>query len=158
MHKDAAATASFFETFRPLIGSSERYDVVICPPFLRLEAAVGVTRGTGILIDAQNLHWPEEGAYNGEVSGPMIRASGCLHRRIRKEERERRDRGTVSWQHGHAHDRAVCQGRNCLRTLLRDRFGRRGRAVDGGEAHQFIRGQARANFGEEASSRILILC
>ena len=132
MHKDAAATASFFETFRPLIGSSERCDVVICPPFLGLEAAVGATRGTGILIDAQNLHWPEEGAYTGEVSGPMIRASGCLHRRIRKEERERRDRGTVSRQHGHAHDRAVCQGRNCLRTLLGDRFGRRGRAVDGG--------------------------
>jgi len=50
MHKDAAATASFFETFRPLIGSSERCDVVICPPFLGLEAAVGATRGTGILI------------------------------------------------------------------------------------------------------------
>jgi hypothetical protein len=43
MHKDAAATASYSETFRPLIGSSERCDVVICPPFLGLEAAVGAT-------------------------------------------------------------------------------------------------------------------
>jgi len=132
MHKDAAATASFFETFRPLIGSSECCDVVICPPFLGLEAAVGATRGAGILIDAQNLHWPEEGAYTGEVSGPMIRASGCLHRRIRKEERERRDRGTFRGSMGMLTTGQFAKVVIAYEPCLGDRFGRRGRAVDGG--------------------------
>jgi triosephosphate isomerase (TIM) len=77
MQKDAAATASFFEAFRQLIGSPARCDVVICPTSLGLETAVGATRGTGIRIGAQNLHWAKEGAYTGEISGAMIRASGC---------------------------------------------------------------------------------
>src|ERR1700751_1774493 len=79
MHKDAAATASFFEAFRALIGSASPCDVVICPTFLGGETAVGATRGTRIRIGAQNLHWEKEGAYTGEISGAMIRASGCSH-------------------------------------------------------------------------------
>jgi triosephosphate isomerase len=67
MHKDAAATAVFFEAFRPLIKPPVNCEVVICPPFLSLEAAVGSTRGTGIRIGAQNLHWAKEGASTGEI-------------------------------------------------------------------------------------------
>jgi triosephosphate isomerase len=89
MHKDAAATASFFEAFRALIGSPSRCDVVICPTFLGLEAAVGAARGTGIRIGAQNLHWAKEGAYTGEVSGAMIRASGCSHVIVGHSERRK---------------------------------------------------------------------
>jgi hypothetical protein len=37
------------------------------------------TRGTRIQIGAQNLYWAKEGEFTGEVSGPMIRASGCSH-------------------------------------------------------------------------------
>jgi len=44
IHKDAAATAFFFEAFRQLIGSPARCDVVIRPTFLGLETAVGATR------------------------------------------------------------------------------------------------------------------
>jgi triosephosphate isomerase len=89
MHKDATATASFFEAFRQLIGSPARCDVVICPTFLGLETAVSATRGTGIRIGAQNLHWPKEGAYTGEISGPMIRASGCSHVIVGHSERRK---------------------------------------------------------------------
>jgi triosephosphate isomerase len=89
MHKDAAATASFFEDFRQLIGSPARYDVVICPTFLGLETAVSATSGTGIRIGAQNLHWAKEGAYTGEISGAMIRASGCSHVIVGHSERRK---------------------------------------------------------------------
>jgi triosephosphate isomerase len=62
MHKDAAATAAFFEAFGPLIKPPVNCEVVICPPFLSLETAVGATRGTRIQqIGAQNLHWAKEG-------------------------------------------------------------------------------------------------
>jgi triosephosphate isomerase len=44
-----------------------------------LETAVRATRGTRIQVGAQNLCWATEGAFTGEVSGPMIRALGCSH-------------------------------------------------------------------------------
>lgn len=45
--------------------------------------------GTRIKIDAQNLYWADEGAFTGEVSGPMIRASGCSHVVVGHSERRR---------------------------------------------------------------------
>jgi triosephosphate isomerase len=79
MYKDPAGTASFFERFRPLVKPSEHCEIVICPSFLDLVTAVTATRGTKIQIGAQNLYWAKKGAFTGEVSGPMIRASGCSH-------------------------------------------------------------------------------
>jgi triosephosphate isomerase len=71
----------------PLIGGNWKMykdraghcEIVICPSFLDLPAAVTATRGTRIQIGAQNLHWAKEGAFTGEVSGARIRASGCSH-------------------------------------------------------------------------------
>jgi len=89
MHKDPAETAVFYEAFGPLIKPSVNCEVVICPPFLSLETAVGATRGTKIQIGAQNLHWAKEGAYTGEISGPMIRASGGSHVIVGHSERRK---------------------------------------------------------------------
>jgi triosephosphate isomerase (TIM) len=79
MYKDPTGTTSFFETFRPLVERSGFCEIVICSSFFDVEAAVTATRGTRIQIGAQNLYWAKEGAFSGEVSGSMIRASGCSH-------------------------------------------------------------------------------
>jgi triosephosphate isomerase len=79
MYKDAAGTTSFFESFRRLVERSGDCEIVIFPSFLDLETAVTAARGTRIQVGAQNLCWAKEGAFTGEVSGPMIRASGCSH-------------------------------------------------------------------------------
>jgi len=76
MYKDPAETAAFFDSFRSLVERSEHCEIVIFPPFLDLETAVTSTRGTRIQIGAQDLYWAKEGAFTGEVSGPMIRATG----------------------------------------------------------------------------------
>jgi triosephosphate isomerase len=89
MYKDPAGTTAFFESFRPLIEHSGRCETVICPSFLDLETAVAATRGTRIKIGAQNLYWAKEGAFTGEVSGPMIKASGCSHVIVGHSERRR---------------------------------------------------------------------
>ena len=47
-------------------------DVVVCPPFMRLVAAVQA----GLTTYAQNVHWEEEGAFTGEVSAKMLKAHG----------------------------------------------------------------------------------
>ena len=77
LYKTAAETAAFFEKFRPLVESAIERDIVICPPFPNLAAAVEATRGTLIEIGGQSLYWDKEGAFTGEVSGPMLVAVGA---------------------------------------------------------------------------------
>jgi triosephosphate isomerase len=47
-------------------------DVVVCPPFVSLEAAVA----TGVTVYAQNVHWEPTGAYTGEVAPGMLQELG----------------------------------------------------------------------------------
>jgi triosephosphate isomerase len=79
MHKDPAGTMAFFEKFLPLVKSEGDSDIVICPSFLDIEKAVRAARGSRIQIGAQNVYWEAEGAFTGEVSAEMVRASGCSH-------------------------------------------------------------------------------
>jgi len=79
MYKNPADTKAFFEAFRPLVAAAAHCEIVICPPFLDLPAALESAHGTKIQIGAQNLYWGKEGAFTGEVSGPMIRAAGATH-------------------------------------------------------------------------------
>jgi triosephosphate isomerase len=77
MYKTPAETHAFFEAFKPLVADATHCDIVICPPFPNLHAAVKEARGSNIAIGAQNLHWGREGAVTGEVSGHMLQAVGC---------------------------------------------------------------------------------
>jgi len=64
MFKGPADTQAFLTAFAPPAG----VDVVVCPPFTSLAAAVD----SGQTIYAQNVHWAREGAFTGEVSAPML--------------------------------------------------------------------------------------
>jgi triosephosphate isomerase (TIM) len=64
MFKGPRETLAFFDSFE----APDGVDVVICPPFVSLEAAVGEEWP----IYAQNVHWAEEGAFTGEVSARML--------------------------------------------------------------------------------------
>jgi triosephosphate isomerase len=68
MFKGPAETAAFLTAFRP----PNEVDVVICPPYASLAAAVG----SGRTIYAQNVHWESEGPFTGEVSAPMLTELG----------------------------------------------------------------------------------
>jgi triosephosphate isomerase (TIM) len=87
MYKTPAQTTAFFEKFRPLAGNPPHCEVVICPPFTNLAAAVEAAHGTAIRIGAQNIGWAREGAFTGEISGPMIQATGATHVIIGHSER-----------------------------------------------------------------------
>jgi triosephosphate isomerase len=64
MFKGLGETAAFVDAFEPPDG----VDVVICPPYPSLSAAVG----RGVTVYAQNVHWEARGAYTGEVSPEML--------------------------------------------------------------------------------------
>jgi triosephosphate isomerase len=77
MYKSAGETSSFFEKFAPLVAGATHAEVVICPTFVNIPAAVEAARSTSIGIGAQDVFWLKEGAYTGEVSAPMLAAVGC---------------------------------------------------------------------------------
>ncbi len=87
MYKTPAETTAFFEKFRPLVEKSEHCEVVICPPFTNLAAAVDAVKGSRIRIGSQNVAWAREGAFTGEISGPMLNAVGVTHAIIGHSER-----------------------------------------------------------------------
>ena len=64
MFKGPGEAQAFFEGFDPPAG----VDVVFCPPFVSLAAAVE----SGRTIYAQNVHWEGSGPYTGEVSPSML--------------------------------------------------------------------------------------
>ena len=74
MFKGPAETAAFCRELREAdLGD---VDVVVCPPYVSLAAAVQVLAGTDIGVFAQNVHWEAEGAFTGEVSCGMLRELG----------------------------------------------------------------------------------
>lgn len=77
MYKTAGDTTAFFEKFLPLVASAADRDIVICAPYVNLPAAIAAVAGSSVEVGAQNLYWGKEGAFTGEISGPMLTAIGC---------------------------------------------------------------------------------
>jgi triosephosphate isomerase len=77
MYKNSSETAAFFQGFLPSVAQANHCEILICPPSINVPAAVDAARGSNVQIGAQNLFWAKEGAYTGEISGPMIKASGA---------------------------------------------------------------------------------
>lgn len=61
------------------VGMAASPEVVLCPPFTSLAAALQAVVGSSVKIGAQNMYWEDEGAYTGEVSGRMLLTLGCSH-------------------------------------------------------------------------------
>jgi triosephosphate isomerase (TIM) len=76
MYKNVSETTAFFEKFCPLVDKTRDRDVVVCPTFVNLPAAVEATKETRVEIGAQNIYWGKEGAFTGEICGPMLTAVG----------------------------------------------------------------------------------
>ena len=87
MYKTPAETKQFFEKFNSLVAAAQHCEILICPPALDLTTAVDATRGTNVMIGAQNLYPGKEGAFTGEISGYMIVAAGASHVLIGHSER-----------------------------------------------------------------------
>lgn len=65
----------------------ENVDVLVCPPFVSIGMAVKYLYDTDIQVGAQNLHFEENGAFTGEISGSMLAESGCNYVIIGHSER-----------------------------------------------------------------------
>jgi triosephosphate isomerase len=80
MNKTASEAAAFVREFTQLLTASPQAEVVIAPPFTALESArTALGPSSWIALGAQNLHWEKQGAFTGEISGPMLRDLGCSY-------------------------------------------------------------------------------
>ena len=79
-------TLEYIDSFSKLIKNSEN-EVILCVPYIDLFYALMAAQGTNIKIGAQNMHFAENGAYTGEVSGKMLKAIGVQYVIIGHSER-----------------------------------------------------------------------
>jgi triosephosphate isomerase (TIM) len=78
MNKGSHQAREFAAQIRRLPERAPGVDIVVCPPFVSLEATVqGLGEGSSVRVYAQNVHWELEGAFTGEVSAPMLLEVGA---------------------------------------------------------------------------------
>ena len=87
MYKDPAQTKQFFRDFLPLVTKHDRDEIVVCPPYVDLHAAIESAKDSEVAVGAQNVYWKTEGAFTGEISPAMLVAVGCTHVIIGHSER-----------------------------------------------------------------------
>ena len=106
MHGDAAFLANWAKDFE---APRDGVKVLVCPSAPYLSAARALLPET-VFLGAQNVaRWPEDGAYTGEISAPMLVDCGCSHVLV-----------------GHSERRILApreRCRLCRQTFRRSRFG-----------------------------------
>jgi len=87
MYKTALEARDSAAALAKLVSDVKTSDVMIAPPYTALAAVSDVVQDTNIALGAQNLYWEAEGAYTGEISPSMLKATGCQYVIIGHSER-----------------------------------------------------------------------
>lgn len=68
----------FFQDFRPDLSKGTPPEILLFPTAVSLFAAqVALPAEPEVSVGVQNIHWKSKGAYTGEISAPMAKASGA---------------------------------------------------------------------------------
>lgn len=86
MNKTPAEATELIEAIKPLVKDAQ-CGVVVCVPYVDLQAALDATRGTNIGVGAENVHWAKSGAFTGEISAEMLTSMGVQYVIIGHSER-----------------------------------------------------------------------
>ena len=78
LNKNISETKVFLDSLIPMINSSNKIEVIICPPHTSLQTAKSKLDGTNIQLGAQNIYWEEKGNFTGEISASML-TELCSH-------------------------------------------------------------------------------
>jgi triosephosphate isomerase len=73
MNTGLEEAVTLIKTMQPGLNKIQGVEKVLCPPFISLMAARGLTRGSSVKIGAQNVYFEEKGAFTGEVSPLMLK-------------------------------------------------------------------------------------
>ena len=86
MNKTPAEATALINEIKPLVKDAA-CDVVVCVPYVDLQAALEATKGTNIGVGAENVHWAKSGAFTGEISAEMLTSMGVQYVIIGHSER-----------------------------------------------------------------------
>lgn len=75
MNKTPSETTALINEIKPLVKDAD-CDVVVCVPYVDLQAALDATAGSNVKVGAENCHWEKSGAFTGEISTGMLREMG----------------------------------------------------------------------------------
>lgn len=91
MHGSKAGVDALLQALISNLNPIQEVQVVVCPPAVYLEQAGRIIAGSSpvasISMGAQNLYPEPEGAFTGEISGPMLFDIGCRYVIIGHSER-----------------------------------------------------------------------
>jgi triosephosphate isomerase len=89
MHGTRAETEKLLSALHSQLTPDIYFDreVIVAPPFTALETAARLLESSPIHLAAQNFYWEPQGAFTGEVSGPMLKDLGCSYVIIGHSER-----------------------------------------------------------------------
>jgi len=79
MNTDRAAAVALAAASAKIAREVKGAEVGVCPPACYLESVIGATRGSPVVVGAQNMYFEEKGAFTGEISGPMLKDLGCTY-------------------------------------------------------------------------------
>ena len=87
MNKTLSETKAFADELKPLMGRPNWCEVVLCVPYVNIQAAVRMFKECRVSIGAENCHFESHGAYTGEVSPEMLKELGVKYVVIGHSER-----------------------------------------------------------------------
>ena len=89
MNKTAAETVALCQGLKEKFADicPCKVDGAVCPPFTSIATAIAELKGSNIKVGAQNIHWADNGAFTGEISGAMLKEMGVEYVIIGHSER-----------------------------------------------------------------------
>jgi triosephosphate isomerase len=89
MHGSRASNAELIQGLlaADLAVTAPRADVAVCPPFVFFSDVAAALQGSAIAVGSQDVSVQAQGAFTGEVSGPMIRELGGKYAIVGHSER-----------------------------------------------------------------------
>lgn len=87
MHKTVTETKDFIDRLKKQEHELPAAQIVICAPYIALQALSERVDSLQVALGAQNMHWDKEGAYTGEISPLMLRELGIHYVIIGHSER-----------------------------------------------------------------------
>jgi triosephosphate isomerase (TIM) len=79
MNGSRAESAVLLDAVKRGVGAGLPAEVAVCPPFVLIPLAAEKLGGSAIAWGGQNLNVNKAGAFTGEISGGMLRDSGCTY-------------------------------------------------------------------------------
>jgi triosephosphate isomerase (TIM) len=73
------AAVALAQAVKAGVGQEAAVRVAVCPPALFLHQVDSALSGSPVGLGGQNMHAKPDGAFTGEISGPMLNDAGCTH-------------------------------------------------------------------------------